>query len=217
MADLKGKRIGIQEPGGFADVLSRGVLRVAKIDPKEVNFVSIASEDVPALVANQVDTAILHVEQVIVAQSKLPSLHAVAQLWEIQPKNLNTVMAVTEKTIADKRAALQAFVKANIEATRLIYTDKAKVLPAIIKYTAAAERRGREGARLHDQELHLGCQYRPRARAHQFHRRPDGKGRQHRARQGAEIRRTGRSVVRRKRRSRSSANGRARYVRPTRT
>ena len=135
LADLKGKRIGIQEPGGFADVLSRGVLRVAKIDIKDVNFVSIASEDVPALVANQVDTAILHVEQVVVAQSKLPSLHPIAQLWEVQPKNLSIVMAVTEKTIADKRAALQAFVKANIEATRLIYTDKAKVLPAIIKHT----------------------------------------------------------------------------------
>ena len=36
MADLKGKRIGIQEPGGFADVLARGVLRAAKIDPKDV-------------------------------------------------------------------------------------------------------------------------------------------------------------------------------------
>ena len=29
MADLKGKRIGIQEPGGFADTISRGVLPVA--------------------------------------------------------------------------------------------------------------------------------------------------------------------------------------------
>src|SRR5690348_3295798 len=46
MEDLKGKRIGIQEPGGFSDILSRAVLRAAKIDPKEVNFVSIASEDV---------------------------------------------------------------------------------------------------------------------------------------------------------------------------
>ncbi|MGB9059561.1 MAG: ABC transporter substrate-binding protein, partial [Pseudolabrys sp.] len=27
MEDLKGKRIGIQEPGGFADILSRSVLR----------------------------------------------------------------------------------------------------------------------------------------------------------------------------------------------
>jgi ABC-type nitrate/sulfonate/bicarbonate transport system substrate-binding protein len=135
MADLKGKRIGIQQPGGFADVLSRGVLRAAKIDPKEVNFVSIASEDVPALVANQVDTAILHVEQELIAQSKVPGLHAIARLWEIQPDNLYNAMAVTDETVAGKRAALKAFVKGHIEATRLLYTDKDKVLPVIIKYT----------------------------------------------------------------------------------
>ena len=85
MDDLKGKRIGIQEPGGFADVLARGVLRAAKIDPKDVHFVSIATEDVPALVADQVDTAILHVEQEMIAQTKIPTLHAIARLWEIQP------------------------------------------------------------------------------------------------------------------------------------
>jgi ABC-type nitrate/sulfonate/bicarbonate transport system substrate-binding protein len=135
MADLKGKRIGIQEPGGFADVLARGVLRAAKIDPKEVHFVSIATEDVPALVAGQVDTAMLHVEQEIIAQQKLPGLHAIARMWEIQPENLYNVMAVTEKLIKDKPKALKAFVRGHIEATRLIYTDRAKVVPIIVKYT----------------------------------------------------------------------------------
>src|SRR5665647_345740 len=122
MADLKGKRIGIQEPGGFADLLSRSVLRAAKIDPKDVNFVSIASEDVPALVADQVDTAILHVEQEMLAKSKVPELHAIARMWELQPKTLYTVAAVTAKTIKDKHAALQAFTDANIEAVRVMYT-----------------------------------------------------------------------------------------------
>jgi len=144
MADLKGKRIGIQQPGGFADILSRAVLRAAKIDPKDVKFVSIATEDVPALVANQVDTAILHIEQEIVAQSKVPGLHAIARMWELQPKSLYNVMNVTEKTIKEKPAALKAFVKANIEATRILYTQKDKVLPIIIKATgypkAAIER-----------------------------------------------------------------------------
>jgi NitT/TauT family transport system substrate-binding protein len=135
MDDLKGKRIGIQEPGGFADVLARGVLRAAKIDPKDVHFVSIATEDVPALVAGQVDTAILHVEQEIIAQQKVPSLHAIARLWEIQPNNLYNVMAVQEKLIKEKPAALKAFVKGHIEATRLIYTDRAKVVPIMVKYT----------------------------------------------------------------------------------
>jgi len=140
MADLKGKRIGIQQPGGFADINSRAVLRAAKIDPKDVSFVTIASEDVPALVADQVDTAILHVEQEMLAKSKVPTLHAIARMWELQPKTLYTPAVATEKTIAEKSAALQAFVNANIEATRTMYTDKAKVLPILVKFTGYPEK-----------------------------------------------------------------------------
>ncbi len=135
LADLKGKKIGIQQPGGFADVLSRGVLREAKVDPKDVSFVSILSEDVPPLVAGQIDTAILHVEQEMIAQQKVPDLRAIARLWEIQPDNLYNVMAVTETTIKNKRAALKGFVKAHIKATRMFYTDRDKVLPIIVKHT----------------------------------------------------------------------------------
>jgi NitT/TauT family transport system substrate-binding protein len=139
MADLKGKRIGINEPGGFADLISKSVLRAAKIDPKDVHFVSIATEDVPALVADQVDTAILHVEQEMLAKSKVPTLHAIARMWEVQPKTLYTVAVATEKSIKDKQKELQAFVSANIEATRILYTDKAKVMPILVKHTGYPE------------------------------------------------------------------------------
>jgi NitT/TauT family transport system substrate-binding protein len=140
MEDLKGKRIGIQEPGGFADLLSRSVLRAAKIDPKDVNFVSIASEDVPALVANQVDTAILHVEQEMFAKSKVPDLHAIGRMWELQPKTLYTFLSATEKTIAANPAMVQAVVTANIEATRIMYTEKAKIMPILVKQTGYPEK-----------------------------------------------------------------------------
>ncbi|HYL89624.1 MAG TPA: ABC transporter substrate-binding protein [Burkholderiales bacterium] len=140
MADLKGKRIGIQQPGGFADILSKSVLRAAKIDPKDVSFVTIASEDVPALVANQVDTAILHVEQEMLAKEKVPSLHAIARMWELQPKQMYTYYAVKDETIKSKAAALQAFVEATIEATRIMYQDKAKVMPIMVKHTGYPER-----------------------------------------------------------------------------
>lgn len=140
MADLKGKRIGIQQPHGFADILSRTVLRAAHINPKDVNFVSIASEDVPALVADQVDTAILHVEQEMFAKEKVPSLHAIARLWELQPKQMYTYYAVKEDTIKNKPEKLQAFVKAVIEATRIMYSDKAKVLPIMVKHTGYPEK-----------------------------------------------------------------------------
>ncbi len=135
MADLKGKRIGIQQPGGFAHILSKNVLRAAKINPKDVNFVSIASEDVPALVADQVDTAILHVEQEMLAKQKVPSLHAIARMWELAPKQMYTYYAVKDELIKKNPAALQAFVNSVIEATRIMYTDKAKVLPIMVKRT----------------------------------------------------------------------------------
>src|SRR6185295_4071875 len=63
------------------------------------------------------------------------TLHAIARLWEIQPSNLYSTMAVTEKLIQDKRDAVKAFVKGHIEATRLIYTDRAKIEPIMVKYT----------------------------------------------------------------------------------
>jgi len=140
MADLKGKRIGIQEPGGFSDILSRSVLRSAKLDPKDVNFVAIASEDVPALVANQVDTAILHVEQEMLAKSKVPDLHAIGRMWELQPKTLYTFLSATEKTLKDKPDVTEKVVAATIEATRIMYSDKAKVLPIMVKETGYPEK-----------------------------------------------------------------------------
>ncbi|HEU5444174.1 MAG TPA: ABC transporter substrate-binding protein, partial [Pseudolabrys sp.] len=140
MADLKGKRIGIQQPGGFADILSRSVLRAAKIDPKDVNFVTIASEDVPALVADQVDTAILHVEQEMFAKSKVPDLHAIARMWELQPKTLYTFLSATEKTIKEKPDVVQAVVAANIEATRAMYSDRGKIIPILVKQIGYPEK-----------------------------------------------------------------------------
>jgi len=140
MADLKGKRIGIQQPGGFADILSRVVLRHAHINPKDVNFVSIATEDVPALVADQVDTAILHVEQEMLAKQKVPSLHAIARMWELNPKQMYNLFDVTDKTIKDKSKALEGFVKGTIEATRIMYADKAKVMPILVKHTGYPEK-----------------------------------------------------------------------------
>jgi len=102
MADLKGKRIGIQQPGGFADLLARAVLRAAKIDPKDVNFVTIASEDVPALVADQVDTAMLHVEQEMLAKSKVPTLHAIARMDEEKRSVGEKLLSVTDAKEAER-------------------------------------------------------------------------------------------------------------------
>jgi ABC-type nitrate/sulfonate/bicarbonate transport system substrate-binding protein len=70
----------------------------------------------------------------------VPSLHAIARMWELQPKQMYTFYAVKDETIKKDPAALQAFVKSVIEATRIMYADKAKVLPIMVKHTGYPEK-----------------------------------------------------------------------------
>lgn len=135
LKDLKGKRIGIQQPGGFAEVLSMMVLRKAGLKKEDVDFVSILSEDVPPLVAGQIDTAILHVEQFKLAQSKKPELHVIANLWEVAPTQLYTALVVKEEAIAKRRKDVVGMTRAVIRGTRTMYSDKQKVMPIMAKHT----------------------------------------------------------------------------------
>src|SRR3989449_9549966 len=65
LADLKGKKMGVQEPGGFADVMTRIVLKKANIDAKDVTFVTTTTAGrVQALATGTTDTAVLHIDQV---------------------------------------------------------------------------------------------------------------------------------------------------------
>ncbi len=158
LEDLKGKRIGIQEPGGFADVLSRDVLRAAKVDPKDVHFVSIASEDVPALVADQVDTAILHVEQEMVARSKVPSLHAIVRMWEIRAEKLeHGVRGDGEDHRPEARRAASLH-QGQYRGGAADLHRRSQSLAGHRQIHRAVEGNRQRDARLHDQKLHLGRQ-----------------------------------------------------------
>src|SRR5882672_884866 len=65
LADLKGKKMGVQEPGGFADVMTRIVLKKAGLDPaKDVTFLQTTTAGrVQQLTAGATNTAVLHIDQ----------------------------------------------------------------------------------------------------------------------------------------------------------
>jgi len=134
LQDLKGKKFGVQEVGGFADVLSRMVLRKAGIKPEEVTFVPIASADVPPLLAGQIDTAVLHVDQLMLARQKDPSFHPLVKFWELDPDQLFLVVVAPEKKLAAEPAKYQALVRALVKANRFIYANKARTVEIAVKY-----------------------------------------------------------------------------------
>ena len=134
--DLKGRKIGIQEPNGFADIFSRRALIKAGLKPADVQFISTSTAGrVPALITGQVDTGVMHVEQAIRAIKRDPSLHNLMNFWEAFPSALYNVIVTSEKKLKEDPDAIAGFIKAVIKANRFIYRNKDKTLDAAVEFT----------------------------------------------------------------------------------
>lgn len=134
--ELKGRKIGIQEVGAFNEVISRAVLASCGLTPTDVDYVNVSTKGrVPGLLSNQIDTAILHVDQALVAKKKKPELNILVNLWEPLPKWLYAAYIAPEKEITSNRQLYVDLMTALIKANRFIYNNKAKTVEIAIKYT----------------------------------------------------------------------------------
>lgn len=136
LKDLRGRKIGIQEPNGFADIFSRRALAKAGLKPADVEFVSTSTAGrVPALVTGQVDTGVMHVEQAIRAIKRKGSLHNVLNFWEAFPDAFYNVIVTSEKKLAEDPDAITRFIRAVIKANRFIYQNRERTLDAAVEFT----------------------------------------------------------------------------------
>lgn len=134
--ELKGRKIGIQEVGAFNEVMSRAVLASCGLTPKDVDYVPVSTKGrVAGLLSNQIDTAILHVDQAIVAKKKKPELNILVNLWEPLPKWLYAAYIAPEKEIVGNRQLYIDIMTALVKANRFIYSNKAKTVEIAVKYT----------------------------------------------------------------------------------
>jgi ABC-type nitrate/sulfonate/bicarbonate transport system substrate-binding protein len=138
LADLKGRRIGIQEPNGFADVMSRLVLKKAGIGPNDVKFVTTTTAGrVTELIAGSVDTGVLHIDQTKAIQQKSAGIHVLANLWDVVSSYQYALFAVSGDELKNNAAAVECMVRALVRADRAMYdpTQRQKVLDVAVKYT----------------------------------------------------------------------------------
>ncbi len=139
-ADLKNKKIGIQEPGGFADVMSRIVLKKANIDPKDVMFLqTTTAARVQQLLAGNVDTGILHIDQTLTIQKQAPGIHVLFNMWEILSDYQYSVFAAGRSLPKD---TLECMVRALIRADRAMYDPamRDKIIDIGVKHTKAEKK-----------------------------------------------------------------------------
>jgi len=138
LADLKGKRIGIQEPNGFADVMSRLVLKKAGISPSDVKFVTTTTAGrVTELIAGNVDTGVLHIDQTKTIQQKSPAIHVLANMWDVVSNYQYALYAVSGDKIKTDSAAVECMVRSLVRADRAMYdrAQRQKILDIAVKYT----------------------------------------------------------------------------------
>ncbi|MBI3078952.1 MAG: ABC transporter substrate-binding protein [Deltaproteobacteria bacterium] len=134
--DLKGRKIGIQEVGGFADILTKRVLLMHGIKFNEVQFISTSTAGrIPALLTGQVDTGIMHVEQAIRALKRKPSLRTLVRYWEAFPDWWYNGFAAHEQRLRGTPDVIAGALRAMIKANRFIYRNKEKALEFGTEYT----------------------------------------------------------------------------------
>lgn len=139
--DLRGRRVGIQEVGGFNEVMTRLLLQTAGMTPDDVQYINVSTANrVPSLVQGQVDATTLHIDQYYAATSQKSDLVNLAKMWEVAPDWWYSAFVVTEDNIRNKREALIAFMTAVIKAQRFMYMN-----PEETKRIAVEETRRQPG------------------------------------------------------------------------
>ena len=137
-ADLKGKKLSATGGGvgGFNWRMGREVLKTAGLTVDDAQFISSATAGrLPGLVAGQIDGVALHPEDVYLAKKQKPALNLLVQLVELMPNYMFNAYGASLEWIARDRALLRDAAAAMIEANRMMYNDKAKVVPIIEKAT----------------------------------------------------------------------------------
>jgi ABC-type nitrate/sulfonate/bicarbonate transport system substrate-binding protein len=134
-ADLKGKKLGIQEVGGFNDVMAHLVLAQAGISPNDVQFINVATANrVTSMAGGQTDATVLHIDQYYTALGVNPNFNVLARMWEVVPDWWYSAFVATDDVRTQKHEAMVRFMTAVIKAQRYMYTN-----PTDVKKVAADE------------------------------------------------------------------------------
>jgi NitT/TauT family transport system substrate-binding protein len=137
-ADLKGRKLSATGGGvgGFNWRMGREVLRTAKLDVADAQFISSATAGrLPGLVAGQIDGVALHPEDVYLARKQKPTLNLLVQLVELMPNYMFNAYGASTDWINRDRPLLRDTVAGLIEANRAMFRDRDKVIPIIMEAT----------------------------------------------------------------------------------
>jgi ABC-type nitrate/sulfonate/bicarbonate transport system substrate-binding protein len=135
-ADLKGKKMGIQDVGGFADVMNQLLLASVGLKRDDVQSISVTTAGrVPALVSGQINAHALHADQYYAALKQKPDLVVLAKMWEVAPKWWYSAFVASDDAVKKNPDLYIDFMTAVLKAQRWMYDpkNKAQVVAIAVK------------------------------------------------------------------------------------
>jgi len=136
-----GRGLKVQQFWGLAPRMPQAYMvspdvKTAGLTVDNAQFISSATAGrLPGLVSGQIDGVALHPEDVYLAKKQKPTLNLLVQLVELMPDYMFNAYGASLDWIGRDRALLRDAAAAMIEANRMMYNDKAKVVPIIEKAT----------------------------------------------------------------------------------
>src|SRR6266700_4989603 len=137
-ADLKGKKLSAAGGGvgGYQWRMGREALRKGSLAVEDAQFISQATAGrLAGIVTGMIDGVSLHPEDAYLAIKDKPGAHVLFEIADVVPNFVFNVYGVNTEWLARDRALLRDTIAAMIEANRLIYRDKDKVIPIMVQAT----------------------------------------------------------------------------------
>jgi len=147
---LKGKRVGISNPGSSADRISRLALKALGLDPEQdVRIVTTGLNESRArlelLLKGEIDATIVNPENVIALGERKAAITSIAELEELGIYVSGADISLNRRLIEERREVLKRFLSALVEAiarakqdldlARRVYRHYAKVTePAALEW-----------------------------------------------------------------------------------
>jgi ABC-type nitrate/sulfonate/bicarbonate transport system substrate-binding protein len=135
-AQLRGKRLGIQQVGAFREVMTRMIIEGAGLTTGDVTYVpSSSSAYISELLAGQIQSGVLQEEQTLKALAKDKDLHVLVNFDQAQPNYFYGAYVVSQSWLAGHEQTAEKFLAAITLAHRFMYANEAATVAIVAKNT----------------------------------------------------------------------------------
>jgi len=139
-ADLRGRRLGIQQVGAFREVMTRMVLEDAGLTAADAAYVPVAANGyASALIQGTVQSAILQAEQAIDVLQRDGKLHVLVDLGQLRPDYFYGTYVVARSWLAKHQDVARRFLTAIVQAHRFMYQDRSRTVTIVAQATGFSE------------------------------------------------------------------------------